>query len=73
MYVVFNKLDRGYFCILEGMHEENFTNIILLGCLETNSKKNFLSIFIKKNIYIIKTLQYFIHKAYSSGLWMELE
>ena len=46
IYVVFNKLDTGYVCIIEGMHEENITKSILFGCWEPDKEMDFLTIFI---------------------------
>ena len=49
IYSVFNQLDSGYVCILEGMHEKNIIPSILFGGVEPNNEKDFLCIFIKSN------------------------
>ena len=48
IYVVFNKPDTCYVCILGGMQEENITNRILFCCLEPKKEKRILSILLKK-------------------------
>ena len=47
IYLFFNKLNIGYVCNLESINEENITKSILFDCLESNYKKDFLSMFIK--------------------------
>ena len=42
IYLVFKKIDRGYVCILEGMHEENIFKNNLFGCLGTNNERTTL-------------------------------
>ena len=45
--MVFNRLDPGYFCICEGLHEENTFKSILCGCVEPNQKQDSPCIFQK--------------------------
>ena len=41
IYLVLNKLDISFVCILEGIHEENISKSILFCSLEPNSVKDF--------------------------------